>query len=142
MAVVSRSGFTDCAWLKSICIPASVHTICERCFPRTGIPRICHSNAVPDFRIWAKQCRTWFRALRESDFSDIRTGRQLSILGRRLFMYRRSIQSIGIPSSLETIGERCFDCCPALSQLTVESHSKLSVLGRSGFQSCDRPCIN
>jgi hypothetical protein len=44
-----------------------------------------------------------------------------------------SIESIGIPSNVEKIGEWCFSRCESLSEMIFESGSKLKDIGNSAF---------
>jgi hypothetical protein len=46
------------------------------------------------------------------------------------------IESIGIPSNLEVIRERCFSCCKSFSEFIFESGSKLKEIGKSAFYEC------
>jgi hypothetical protein len=60
----------------------------------------------------------------------------LSTLGEGAFSNCSSLQSICIPSSIETIASLCFWNCDNLSVLTFESCSKISNLGEAAFANC------
>jgi hypothetical protein len=47
-----------------------------------------------------------------------------------------ALQSICIPSSVETISKSCFNHCADLSQLAFDTGSKLSIPGESAFARC------
>jgi hypothetical protein len=60
-------------------------------------------------------------------------GSRLSTLGRFAFAECKSLQSICIPSSVETVVRFCFRYCSRLSVLTFESGSRISNFGRGAF---------
>jgi hypothetical protein len=62
-------------------------------------------------------------------------GRRL-ILAERAFAGVPVIQSICIPSSVETIPERCFYHCETLSNVTFEPDCRVSVLDEAAFSGC------
>jgi hypothetical protein len=67
-----------------------------------------------DFRVWLQSFGSWRPSIRHC----------------------RSLQSICIPSSIETISEFSFSCCIHLSCLTFEPGCRVSMLGASGFECC------
>jgi hypothetical protein len=48
-----------------------------------------------------------------------------------------AIQSVGIPSNIEVIGEFCFCRCEFLCVVTFELDSKLKEIGKSAFKECE-----
>jgi hypothetical protein len=58
------------------------------------------------------------------------------MLGESAFCACKSLQSICLPASLETVSKFCFIGCDKLADLTFESGSHLSTLGESAFANC------
>jgi hypothetical protein len=63
-------------------------------------------------------------------------GSRLSNLGASAFEGCEALQSIRVPSSVETIDKSCFAVCRTLSNLTFAPGSKLSTLGKTEFLDC------
>jgi hypothetical protein len=63
-------------------------------------------------------------------------GCHLSRLEDSTFLGCSSLSSICIPSSVDIIGQKCFDSCASLSRVTFEDDSKLSRIERDAFRDC------
>jgi hypothetical protein len=61
---------------------------------------------------------------------------KVSILGKAAFQNCSSLQSISIPSSIETISQSCFGGCRKLSSFKFETGSRISTIKRSAFSDC------
>jgi hypothetical protein len=61
---------------------------------------------------------------------------QVSTLGVQAFSGCSSLQSICIPSSIESICDYCFSNCASLSSLTFASDCKVSTLDVQAFSGC------
>jgi hypothetical protein len=61
---------------------------------------------------------------------------KVSILGESAFQNCSSLQSICIPSSIETISKSCFGGCTKLSSFKFETGSRISWIERSAFSDC------
>jgi hypothetical protein len=66
---------------------------------------------------------------------EFESGCRISILSKSAFD-NSSLESICIPSSVETIGESCFRCCRYLANVTFEPKAKLADIGKSAFTGC------
>jgi hypothetical protein len=64
------------------------------------------------------------------------SGRRVLTLGSAAFSRCSSLQSICIPSSIETISTKCFAGCKSLSNVTFESGCKVRSLDESAFAGC------
>jgi hypothetical protein len=90
--------FAGCKSLLSICIPASVEILADRCF---------HACS----------------ALSQIEFE---TGSKLTRIGGQAFTKCSSLISICIPAGVEAINQYCFDDCTSLAELRFEAGSKLT----------------
>jgi hypothetical protein len=61
---------------------------------------------------------------------------KVSILGPSAFLSCSSLQSICIPSSVQTISDSCFAFCPTLSNVAFEPDSQISILEGNAFDFC------
>jgi hypothetical protein len=77
-----------------------------------------------------------FRACPFLQSVTFESGCKVSILGGFAFAYCVSLESIWIPSSIETISNFCFSLCRRLSNVVFESGSRIAILDDSAFASC------
>jgi hypothetical protein len=99
---ICRSALSDCAFLTSIAIPATVNVIEESAF------RSCCG---------LEECLMEQSAL-------------LAEIGKLAFAGCHALRSFQIPRSVEEIGEECFDECRPLHRLTFGSSASLmKILG-------------
>jgi hypothetical protein len=64
------------------------------------------------------------------------SGAMISTFGTSAFSDCSSLQSICIPSGIQTIPDWCFSSCTSLSNLRFESGCTISVLGDCAFSNC------
>jgi hypothetical protein len=105
---IGGSTFQACLCLQSICIPATVTRLRDRCF--SG----CSSLETFGFEPFSR----------------------LEDFGERVFLCCFRLQSISIPRGVTAIGRCCFAHCHSLSQVHFESPSRLWALADSTFHDC------
>jgi hypothetical protein len=77
-----------------------------------------------------------FRELADISTIDFEAGSRISSFGVGAFSACSELESISIPSTVETIPADCFAMCRKLRTVRFESVSRVSVLGHSAFSSC------
>jgi hypothetical protein len=105
---IGRFAFSHCSKLKSICIPASIEMLCERCFS------LCDSLSQVLFEPCSK----------------------LSQMGANVFFQCSSLTSMCIPANVESIQKQCFCLCTSLVEVSFEPGSKLSRIEEKAFGNC------
>jgi hypothetical protein len=58
---------------------------------------------------------------------------QLREIDEAVFSQRRSIREFTVPSSVETIGDRCFEKCSRMTSITFEDASRLTRIAKRHF---------
>jgi hypothetical protein len=93
--------------LKSICIPASVEILGQRCFKCSSLSQIIFES-----------------------------GSRLAQIGESAFLNCSSLVSICIPAQVEEIPIGCFSRCDSLTDLAFESDSKVVRIRESALEHC------
>jgi hypothetical protein len=156
--------FANCANLKSVCIPASVREICDRCFYQ------CRSLSVLTFEASSKLAQIgsfafcFCRSLQFLSFPEslsLITGcelfssgisnitvhehnRYLKVVGLSLITIAGSVlcryfgneKNIIIPSGIETLGQYCFFNCQSVTTLRFDPPHVTREIGRLSFANC------
>jgi hypothetical protein len=61
------------------------------------------------------------------------SGTRLREIGEAAFARRSSLKAFRVPSSVETIGRRCFEMCCNMTTITFEDFSELKRIGENAF---------
>jgi hypothetical protein len=64
------------------------------------------------------------------------TGSRLREIGEAAFAHSESLPGLILPSSVEIIGDRCFEECSRMSSITFEENSRLKRIGGRAFSGC------
>ena len=109
--------------VMEITIPASISLLGEKCFSRCqNLSRVLFESGSK-LEVIKSCCFYRCRQLKEIEFK----GRSLKVIEDGAFV-RTGIEKIVIPSSVESLGRRCFASCPNLKCVSFENHSRLSIL--------------
>jgi hypothetical protein len=107
LSLIPESGFEQCVFLVSICIPRTVQQVCARCFSRS------ERLSIVTFESQSKLI-----AIERSAFEDC-----------------TKLRSFQIPKSLQKLGRCCFRNCVELTTLIFEAGSHWSVVDKSPYDS-------
>jgi hypothetical protein len=107
IAIFSQRLFAE-SRLTSICIPASVESLQNRCFI---------------------ECR----ALQQVTFE---TGSKLAVIDPGAFAYCSSLPAISIPAGVTIIADLAFQSCRSLVSISFAAESKLATIGHLAFADC------
>jgi hypothetical protein len=78
------------------------------------------------------------RAFRKGDYMSIEfeSGTKLREIAEKAFSGCEKLKSFTVPSSVETIGDRCFEYCSHMATITFEEISRLKRIGERAFFRC------
>jgi hypothetical protein len=84
---------------------------------------------------WPRNDRQPFSFLQTEEVTALsfESGTRLREIGKAAFFYCSSMRAFTIPSSVETIGDRCFENCLRLTTITFEDASRLRKIGKRAF---------
>jgi hypothetical protein len=71
-----------------------------------------------------------------SRLSNFQCGAKLREIGTKAFCFCGSLRTFIIPSSVEIVGDGCFEDCFELEKIVFEANSKLKRIGENAFSHC------
>jgi len=128
LKTIDSSAFASCSSLEDINLPEGLERIGDNAFEHTELNEIIIPSSVKSIGEYSFSC---CHSLREVAF---RKGSKLKSLGRNSFYFCSTLESIGLPPSLEKIGPYAFGCCHSLESVGIPD--KCKDLGEGLFTDC------
>ena len=133
VASIGDEAFDGCRSLQTIVIPNSVTEIGNRPFPLEK-EIISHSDrfVVEDDLLIDIKGKRLIQCVKDKD--TIVIPNSVASIGDRAFSICKSLQSIVIPESVTLIGDRAFHFCQSLQSIVI--HDSVTEIGRHSFEYC------
>lgn len=153
--ILSEECFGGCTALKSIVIPASVHTISDRAFAESGLETVVLSEGITTISYSAfSDCRLTYNqkngvnylgtatnpyyaamGLADNELQTLTPENGCTVIAGRAFLSCDTITELVMPDTLQFIGEAAFSSCTNLTSITFSPNTKH--IEQQAFSGCE-----
>jgi hypothetical protein len=141
LVVIDERAFGDCEQLREVAFAADskLQSIGKEAFSECPLVRVSLPESVTEIDPSAFSDEVWKIVKSEGPPLLLMIEAFLCSPDSRTmvrYLFRLRLSRITVPSSIEILGDRCFDGCPNLETVTFLKKSKLKKIGERAFACC------